>query len=247
MDTLIHDVRYALSMMRRNKGFTAAALLTLTLGIGATTAVFSVIYGVLLRPLPYPNASRLVRMSEEHAGAISPLQQPMLSNLTYHAWSQSSRTIEQFAAYSSRQYTVALPGGVERMAGTAVTPSLFALVGQTPALGRFFLETEGPSGSDDYAVLSNRGWRERFDGDPSIVGRGVVIDGKPYTIVGVARAGFYFPDRATLMWTPMEVRQPSPDAVAGQRGQVSVLNVLGRLRPGITTAQAEAEGTAAAR
>src|SRR5881394_4565073 len=99
METLLKDIRYAVAMMRRNKGFTTAGLLTLALGIGATSAVFSVVYGVLLRPLPYPAAERLVRLSEEHPGANSPLRAAMLSNLTYHAWRDGARTIEQFAAY----------------------------------------------------------------------------------------------------------------------------------------------------
>src|SRR4030088_2018323 len=101
METLLQDVRYALVMMRRNLGFTSAALVTLALGTGATTAVFSVVYGVLMRPLPYASASRLVRLSEEHPGANSPLRAPMLSNLTYHAWSEAARTVDQFAAYRS--------------------------------------------------------------------------------------------------------------------------------------------------
>jgi putative ABC transport system permease protein len=127
-----------------------------------------------------------------------------------------------------------------------VTPSLFALVGATPALGRFFRPEEGAKGADGVLVLSDRGWRERFNADPSVVGRGVAVDGRPCTIVGVARPGFRFPDRDALMWTPMEVQQPSPDAVAGQRGRMSVLFALARLRPGITPMQAAAEGTAAA-
>ena len=92
MEILLRDVRCTLAMMRRNAGFTAAALLTLALGIGATTAVFSVVYGVLLRPLPFADSARLVRLSEEHPGAVSPLRQPMLSNLTFHAWRQAPRT-----------------------------------------------------------------------------------------------------------------------------------------------------------
>src|SRR5437773_11231881 len=111
MDTLLRDVRYAFTMMRRNTGFATAGLLTLALGIGATAAVFSVVYGVLLRPLPYPEADRLVRLSEEHPGAVSPLRAPMLSNLTFHAWSEDARTIEQFAAYRYQEYTIALPDG----------------------------------------------------------------------------------------------------------------------------------------
>src|SRR5262245_6484617 len=246
MQTLIQDVRYALALLRRNIGFTAAGLLTLALGIGATTTVFSVVYGVLLRPLPYPEADRLVRLSEEHPGAVSPLQQPMLSNLTFHAWSDA-RTIESPAAYRLQQFTVSFPTGGERLTGATVTPSLFSLLGQSPALGRFFLPTEGPQGADAFLVLSDRGWREHFNADPAIVGRGLVVDGKPYQVIGVARPGFAFPDRNTIMWSPMEVARPSPDAVAGRRGMMSVLFVLARLKSGVTPQQAEAEGTAAAR
>ena len=246
METLLQDVRYALVTMQRSKAFTTAGLLTLALGIGATTAVFSVVYGVLLRPLAYPDSDRLVRLSEEHPGATSPLQQPMLSNLTYHAW-RESRTLEQFAAYRFQQYTVGLPGNPVRLAGAAVTPSLFALVGQTPALGRFFVDAEAREGANAVAVLSDRGWRQHFNADPAVVGRGLVIDGKPYQIVGVARPGFSFPDRNALMWTPLEVMVPSPDAVAGQRGRMIVVFALARLRPGTTPQQAESEGTAAAR
>jgi len=142
-------------MMRRNAGFTSAALLTLALGIGATTAVFSVVYGVLLRPLPYANPARLVRLSEEHPGAISPLRVPMLSNLTYHAWSTAPRAVEQFAAYGAgRAYRATRGGESVRLDSVAVTPSLFPLLGDTPALGRFFRADEGAEGSDAVAVLS---------------------------------------------------------------------------------------------
>jgi putative ABC transport system permease protein len=246
MEALLQDVRYALVTMKRNKGFTTAGLLTLALGIGATTAVFSVVYGVLIRPLPYPEPDRLVRLSEEHPGATSPLQQPMLSNLTYHAW-RDSRTLEQFAAYRFQQYTIGLPGNPVRLAGAAVTPSLFALVGETPARGRFFVDAEAREGANAVAVLSDRGWRQHFNADPGVVGRGLLVDGKPHQIVGVARPGFYFPDRDALMWTPLEVLLPSPDAVAGQRGRMTVLFALARLRPGATPLQADAEGTAATR
>src|SRR4051794_28324687 len=133
MQTLPHDVRYALTLMRKNPGFTTAGLLTLALGIGAATAVFSVVYGVLMRPLPYPDPSRLVRLSEEHPGAVSPLRAPMLSNLTYYAWSAAPRAVEQFAAYRSSAYTVRRANASDRLAGADVTPSLFAMLGETPA------------------------------------------------------------------------------------------------------------------
>ena len=247
MEILLRDIRYALTMMRRNRSFTAAALLTLALGIGATTAVFSVVYGVLLKPLPYPEAERLVRISEEHPGAISPLREPLLSNLTYYAWIRTPRTVEQFAAYRTDQYTVGLTDGSARIEGASVTPALFALLGATPARGRFFEPSEARRGSNAVCILSDRGWRERFNADVDVIGRGVAIDGKPHTIVGVARPGFSFPSRDALLWTPLDVQEPSPDAVAGRRGRMTVMYALGRLRPGVTPAQAEAEGTAAAR
>src|SRR5262245_44221624 len=253
METLLQDVRYAVAIMRRNPGFTAAGLLTLALGIGATTAVFSIVYGVLMRPLPYRDADRLMRLSEEHPGANSPLRVPMLSNLTYHVWNNSSSTIEQFAAYSYDEYIVALPGGAVRLVGAPVTPSLFPMIGATPALGRFFVPDDARAASDTAVVLSDRLWRERFDADPNVIGRGVVIDGRPRTIVGVARPGFEFPafERSSgsnaPLWTPLEVAQPSPDAVAGRNGRMTVLFAVARLRAGVTPQQAEAEGTAAAR
>ena len=246
MDALLSDVRYALAAMRRNVGFAAAGLLTLALGIGATTAVFSVVYGVLMRPLPYPDADRLVQLSEEHPGAASPLQGPFLSNLTFYAWS-NARTIEAAAAYRSMYFTIALPGGGERLTGAAVTPSMFSLLGQSPALGRFFLPDESREGANALLVLSDRGWRERFNADPAIVGRSLIVDGKPYEVIGVARPGFYFPRRDTLLWSPFEVTKPAPDTVAGQRGTMNVITAYARLRAGVTTLQAEAEGTAAAR
>jgi putative ABC transport system permease protein len=247
METIIRDARYALTMMRRNPAFAAAALLTLALGIGATTAVFSVVYGVLLRPLPYPDADRLVRLSEEHPGAVSPLRAPMLSNLTYYAWRVAASTIEQFAAYSSTVYTVTRDGESSRIEGANLTPSLFAMLGETPALGRFFREDDATTGSALVVVLSDRVWRERFGADPSVVGRAIEVDGKPATIVGVARSGLAFPDRDALMWMPLAIPPPAADAVAGRRGRMSVHFALARLKPGVTTAQAEAEGTAAAR
>jgi putative ABC transport system permease protein len=247
MDALVQDLRYALASMRRNAAFAAAALSTLALGIGATTAVFSVVYGVLLRPLPFREPDRLVRLSEEHPGGNSPLRAPMLSNLTYDAWSVAPRTIEQLAAYQSSAYTVTRDGESVRLDGASLTPSLFTMLGETPALGRFFRADDAADGAAAVAVLSDRGWRERFGADPSLVGRGVVINGHPATIVGVARPGLAFPDRDALIWMPLVVPPPAADAVAGRRGRMSVLLALARLKPGVTAAQAEAEGTAAAR
>src|ERR1051326_3199639 len=146
MDSLLQDVRCALKTLRRSAAFATAGLLTLALGIGATTAVFSIVYGVLLRPLPYAEPSRIVRLSEEHPGAVSPLRAPMLSNLTYYAWSAAPRTIDKFAGYRSSAYTVSRDGISARLEGADVTPSLFVMLGETPALGRFLREDDVQTG-----------------------------------------------------------------------------------------------------
>jgi FtsX-like permease family len=133
MENLIQDLRLVLRVMRRRKGFAAATLLTLALGIGANTAVFSVVYGVLLRPLPYPEADRLVRLSEVHPGATAMLGGARMSNLTFHAWSESARTIDSMAAYSSRRYTIIGFDEPLRVDGAAVSPDLFSLLRARPA------------------------------------------------------------------------------------------------------------------
>ena len=190
-----------------------------------------------------------MQISEEHPGAVSPLQRPMLSNLTYYAWGAAPRTIETLAASSGggEDEAVALPDGTASIHVGTVTSSLFSLLGAAPAMGQFFSSEQDKAGNEHVVVLSDRAWRERFHADPSIVGRGLMVGDTACTIVGVAKPGFYFPDRETLIWMPLVVRPPSPDAVAGQRGRVTVLNAYARLKPGVTTQQAEAEGTAAAR
>ena len=147
METLLKDIRYAVAMMRRNKGFTTAALLTLALGIGATTAVFSVVYGVLLRPLPYPAAERLVRLSEETSRRQLPAGACRCSaTLTYYAWGESRARTDQ--TRSRPPLTAAVPWrfptALARAGGHGdITPTLFPMIGATPALGRFFQPDEG--------------------------------------------------------------------------------------------------------
>ncbi len=247
MDGLAGDIRYALSAMRRNKGFAAAALLTLTLGIGATTAVFSVVYGILLRPLPYPEADRLVRLSEEHPGAASPFRERLLSNVTYYAWRDSPQTIEWLSAYGGGQTTVILPDGPDHIESATVSTTLLPMLGARPALGRLFVPREGVRGANTVVVLSDRLWRQRFGADPKVIGRSILVEGQPRTIVGVAEPGFYFPDRNALFWQPFDqVTSPEPRE-KGAPPRINAIHVLARLKRGATTTQAEAEGTARAR
>src|SRR5437867_3925744 len=153
MDTLRQDVRYALAMMRRNKGFTAAGLLTLALGIGATTAVFSVVYGVLLRPLPYPNADRLVRVWEEHPGGTAIAGNRWISNRTYYSWAEHPRTVDVLGGFGSYETTIAVRDDRVRTFGAEVSPTLLAALGARPALGRLFTTDEADEATRRVIVL----------------------------------------------------------------------------------------------
>jgi putative ABC transport system permease protein len=242
METLRLDVRHALLTMQRAPAMTLTVLLTLGLGIGTTTAVFSAVHGILLRPLPYPDSARLVRVWEEHPGGQALAGNRWLSWRTRRAWSEGSRTLEGLGAYATYDDTVRFGDEPSRMRVSVVSPSVFGLLRATPALGRFFTADEETTGAAPVAVLTDRLWRERFAADPAIVGRTIVVDEVRRTIVGVARAELAFPDPDVRLWIPYNV-----PADADAAGRTVVFTALGRLRPGVTAAQAETEGTAAAR
>lgn len=247
MTSLIADVHAAFAWIRRNRAFAASAILILSVGIGLTTAVASAVYGVLLRPLPYPDVDRLVRVSEEHPGATAPRRERLLSNVTYYAWTESPRTVEWLSPYGSGQFTIELPDGPDHLEGAVVSTTLLPMLGARPMLGRLFLPAEGKRGADTVVVLSDRLWRQRFGADPQVIGRTIRFEGRPFTIVGVVQPGFSFPDRHALFWKPFdEVTSPEPRA-PGAPPRITTLRVLARLRPGVTTAQAASEGTARAR
>jgi putative ABC transport system permease protein len=242
METLGKDIRYALVTMRRSPGFAAAALLTLALGIGATAAVFSVVYGVLLRPLPYPDPERLVRLWEEHPGGTTAAGQRWLSSRTYEAWTESPRTLDGVGGYSRYEYTITFGEEPVRIFGGELSPQVFTMLGATPALGRFFSREDAIDGSAKVAVLTDRLWRERYGASPDVLSKQLVIDGEPHVIVGVARPELAFPERRVLFWTPYILPR-----VDRQGPTTRVFSAIGRLKPGVSTEQAEAEGTAAAR
>jgi putative ABC transport system permease protein len=243
METLWRDVRQTLRWMMRQKGFTAAACLTLALGIGANTAIFSIVWGVLLKPLPYADPERLVQVSEEHPTANAPMPGAYFSDVTLESWSRSMRTLERVAAYSDGVLTVGREEP-ERLPGAAVSPALFPLLRVAPAAGRFFLPEEATKGAPCVVVLSHALWSSRFGSRPAAVGRSLFVEGRPCSVVGVAPPGFSFPAPGTALWLPYVIAPPPQDPQ--QRG-IETFSALGRLRPGVTPLQAAAEGTAAAR
>ena len=241
---LIQDARYAIRLLRREPGFTAVAILTMALGIGATTTLFSVAYGVLLKPLPWPHADRLVRVTETRAGRIGRVRGTVM-NGTYLAWAERPATIEGLAGWMRRTQTMTIAGGEPRRVVTIpITPTAFPLLEARPLLGRSFSEGEGVRGAPGVALLSYGLWREQFGGRPEAVGGELLLDDQPYTIVGVMPREFAFPDREARLWTAWVV-----PAVNGPQGLLTgvIFSALARLREGVTPAQAAAEATARAR
>lgn len=244
MERLFQDARHAVRLMIRHPGFTAAALMTLALGIGANTAIVSIVYGVLFRPLPYHDADRLVRVWEEHPGGNPAARGPLLSNRTFHSWRERAQAIDHLAAFGRTAYTLTGAGDPARVAGARVSPGLFEMLGATPVAGRLFTPDDALADEPVVAVLSHGFWRERFGADPNAIGQTVTLDGRPVTIVGVTPPSFYFPDRDARLWVPFRVPRVSTDP---NRQSIDIFGAVARLRPGATLAQAAAEGTAAAR
>jgi putative ABC transport system permease protein len=251
METFARDVRQVWRLLAGNRGFAAAALVTIALGVGGTSAVFSVVYGVLLRPLPYPEPERIVRLWEVHPGAQLPMPGAFLSHPTYRAWSRASRSVEALGAFRGADYTVTQAGVAQRLRGTKVTPSVFRLLRVSPAAGRFFTEADAGDGAAPVVVLAHGLWRDRFGGDRAAIGRRLTIDGVDHEIVGVAPPGFAFPEREVglrddrrelTLYTPYVVRAMPADARV-----IDFSNTIARLAPGATIEQAEAEGASYAR
>ena len=244
MDT-IRNVEHAWRLLARNRGFAVATLATIALGVGGTAAVFSVVYGVLLRPLPYVEPDQLVRLWEVHPGANAPIPGAPLSRQTYHAWAESATTLQGIGSYLVRERSVTGAGVARRARGTRVTPSLLELLRASPAIGRLFVEGDAEPGAEPVVVLAHQTWRTWFAGDAGALGRRVTIDDVDHRVVGVMREGLDFPPDGrndVAFYTPFAVPPVDPEA-----NVISMVAAIARLAPGTTAAQAEAEGTAYAR
>jgi predicted permease len=242
MDVLRQDLRAALAGMRRAPGFAATALITLALGVGATTAVFSIVHGVVLRPLPYADPDRLVRVWEEHPGGSSPAGNRWLSRSAYAGWRDHTRTLDALGGYGLYDYQVIVRGEGFKTFGARVSPVVLSTLGVAPALGRFLSDEDDRENAPPVAILSDALWRERFGSRPDVIGTSISIDGAERTIVGVAPPALDFPDPRVRVWLPYAI----PRSAETPTGTV-VFTALARLKPGATVAQVEAEGTAFAR
>ena len=242
--SMIQDARYALRLMGRQPAHTFVVIATMALGIAATTLLGSIAYGVLLKPLPWADAPRLVRLYETRQGSTRRFR-PMMTNGTYRAWREGARTLDGLAAWDARQ--VALPDrpGAPRITVCDVTPSLFPLLQVAPVRGRAFVDGEEDPGRPPVVILSYGLWQQQFGGRADVIGARIRFDKATYTIVGVMPASFAFPDRETRAWLPFYIEPPTTPDKAGV--SISMFQALGRLRPGATAPQAAAEGTALGR
>src|ERR671912_1662025 len=184
----MQDIRFALRTLRKQPVFTLVAILTLTLGIGANTAIFSLVYQILLRPLPYPDAERLVFVWNSYP--LMGLEQASVSIPDYIDRKTQAPAIEDATLFMGRSLNLAEGGQAEQVRGLAVTPSFFSTLGRQPALGRGFTEEEAKPGGDRQVILTHGLWRSRFGGDSSIVGRDIRINGEGYKVVGVLPRDF---------------------------------------------------------
>ena len=246
LDDLRRDIRRAIRGLRRNPGFTTTVTLILALGIGANTAMFSIVYGILLRPLPYPDPGTIVSVGEIMTQGVVP--NLSLTNRSMPLLQEHSESFEQLAAYQGVSADWDELGGVE-LRGARVSPSLFTLLRARPHLGRLFLEEGARVGAAGVVLLSHRVWANRFASDPDIVGTAVSFDNGSHLVVGVLAEGFHFPDPDTEFWTPYVIppfAPPSLEAAAGQPAFVSfqAFSVLGRLRSGVSAEQAATEARA---
>ena len=236
MHNFISDLRLGIRLLLRNPGFAATAILLLALGIGANTAIFSVVNAVLLRPLPYPDPARLMQVWHVPPAKSFPgLTLFSVSPANYLDWQSQNRTFDQMAAYGGARFNVGVGDHAEVLQGAKVEPDFFSILRAQPARGRPFSSEENQPGRDHVVLLSDRLWREHFGGDPRIVGQAIQLDGQPYLVAGVMPHAFNFPSWASF-WMPT-AWDSEQRAVRGNHNFL----VIGRLKPGVTVQQADAD------
>src|SRR5690606_1107237 len=221
--------------------FTLAALLTLALGIGANTAVFSLVHGVLLRPLPYPEASELTVLWARNLREN--IERDITSYPNFTDWQSRTRVFESMAAHAGTFVTLTGAGEPEQLRAALVTQDFFNTLGVSPVVGRVPAADEHIPGGPQVVVLSHGVWLERFGAEPSVVGRTISLNGDPYTVVGVMPRGFAHPEDARA-WLPLEARASLQQQLQA-RGALW-LSVIGRLGPGVEFARAQNEMTSIA-
>jgi putative ABC transport system permease protein len=234
LENLLRELFFGLRMLRKNPGFTAVAVLTLALGIGASTAIFSVVYGAILSPLPYPNPDQLVMVWSKVNGHNNGV-----SAGDYLDWERQSAVFQDLVAFTGGRFNLSIAGRPEVVRSRTLGPGWFNLQGILFSQGRDFLPEEGILGNEHVVIMTHRLWQERFGSDPHIIGQQLRLDSEKYTVVGVLASGM--PDRfESSLFVPLAFR---PDQI---NHEFRWLNVMGRLKPGVTLRQANADMDATA-
>jgi putative ABC transport system permease protein len=231
------DVRFGLRMLGKNPGFTAVAVLTLALGIGANTAIFSVVNAVLLKPLPYPEPGQLAQLLRlERSGEPT----TVIGSTGFVEAKGQSQSLARIAAYSGGDMTLTGAGAAERVVSGAVTADFFPLLGVQPALGRNFTKEEDTPNGPKSVILGPGLWQSRFGGDPGMLGRTLTLNQQSYTVVGILPAHFQYPEGFQL-WTPLALSKTDAGGAVANEGLGLLLKAIARLKPGVTLQQAQAE------
>lgn len=240
LETFAQDVRYAVRMLVKHPGFTAVAALTLALGVGANTAIFSAVESILLRPLPYGHADRVVVLWEDNRMGDRPHN--VLSPANFSAWQEQARSFDQMAAFMDQRYNLTGVGDPEEIASQLATPNLFELLGVDAALGRTFSPADLEEGREDVTVISHGLWRRRFGASPEVIGRVISLNGTPVTIVGVMPPDFqWFIQENSLTGKPADLWRPLPFSEEMRVWRGRYLSAVARLAPGVSLPEARAE------
>ncbi|HEY6230970.1 MAG TPA: ABC transporter permease [Pyrinomonadaceae bacterium] len=234
VNDLGQDLRYGFRTLLKNPGFTAIAVIALALGIGANSAIFSVVNTVLLRPLPYKDSDRLVMVWEDATKHGYPRDTPAAAN--YIDWRTQNHVFEDMGAVADLSANLTGAGDPERIEGSRANASVFSVLGVAPQIGRAFSPDEDQDGANKVVILSNRLWQRRFGADPSLIGKQITLNGQSHTVIGVMPPQFQFPNQDVELWVPMAFTAQQ----AGNRGG-HYLQVVARLKPGVTVQQAQAE------
>lgn len=248
MAVFLDDLRFGMRMLRKTPGLTAAAVATLALGIGATSAVFSIVNAAMLRPLPYPDPQRLVVMwgtdNRPVGSSLAPIANKLPRNKTMtrtdvaQRWRAKSRSFEHIVWYSGWKFSLTSGGEPERVNSGLVSAEFFECLGVSPLMGRGFQASEITPGNDQVALISSGLWRRRFGGDPRIVGKTIVLDGIPYNVIGVMPESFHA--LVPYMFGKVDVWAPVSREFQEKR-QWSIVTAVGRLKRGVTLSRAQAE------
>src|SRR5580658_719544 len=234
LEQLLEDIRFGLRMLRKNPGFTAVAVLTLALGIGANTAMFSVVEGVVLAPLDYFQPDRLVMVWENNPR----FSRVWVSYPNFRDWQRSARSFQQMAAGMEQGVDLTAPGAPAHLNGEKISSGFFGTLGVQLALGREFSPQEDRSGGAPVALISNRLWRERFGASLQVLGKYVTLDGTDYTVVGVVPTGFSLGHQYADVYLPLAQSDP---LILNDRAAHGGIFSLARLGSGVTVAQSQAE------